>query len=66
MKALKVTFYIIDNQYDDKYDYIGYFSNIHEADKFIDENEAAGNEVIIRRCEGVMVESLDAWIIVEI
>lgn len=66
MKALKVTFYIIDNQYDDEYDYIGYFSNIHEADKFIDENEAAGNEVIIRRCEGVMVEALDVWNVIEI
>lgn len=66
MKALKVTFHIIDNEFDDEYDYIGYFSNIHEADKFIDENEAAGNEVIIRRCEGVKVKALDVWNVIEI
>lgn len=66
MKAFKVMFHIIDKEFDDEYDYIGYFSNIHDADKFIDENEAAGNKVVIRRCEGVMVETLDAWNITEI
>lgn len=66
MKALKVLFHIVDNEFETEYDYVGYFSNIHEADKFIDENEAAGNEVLIRRCEGVMVEDLAAWNVVEI
>lgn len=66
MKTLKVTFHIIDNEFDDEYDYVGYFSNIHEADKFIDENEAAGNKVIIRWCEGVKVKALDVWNVIEI
>lgn len=66
MRALKVLFHIVDNEVETEYDYTGYFANIHEADKFIDENEAAGNEVLIRRCEGVMVEDLAAWHVVEI
>lgn len=43
----KYYFHIIDNEFSDEYDFIGYFNNHMEADKFIHENEAVGNVVTI-------------------
>lgn len=43
----KYFFYIIDNEFNDEYFYEGYFEDHFEADKFIRENEEAGNEVEI-------------------
>lgn len=43
----KYYFHIVDNQFSDEYDYIGYFTDHFEADKFIRENEADGNTVTI-------------------
>ena len=66
MKARKYEFYIIDKQYDDEYDYIGYFEDDFEAMKFVEENLSVGNIVTIRSIKDVMVKKLDAWIIGEI
>lgn len=41
----KYYFYIIDNEFNDEYFYEGYFEDHFEADKFIRENEDAGNTV---------------------
>ncbi len=43
----KYYFNIIDNEFGGQYDYIGYFDDHFEADKFIRENEAVGNVVTI-------------------
>ena len=43
----KYYFHIVDNQFSDEYDYIGYFTDHFEADKFIRENEEDGNTVTI-------------------
>lgn len=66
MKARKYEFYIIDKQYDDEYDYIGYFEDDFEAMKFVEENLSVGNTVTIRSIKDVMVKKIDAWIIGEI
>ena len=44
---LKYFFHIVDREFDSEYDYEGYFSDHDEAAKFIEENEEAGNTVII-------------------
>jgi hypothetical protein len=66
MKARKYEFYIIDKQYDDEYDYIGYFEDDFEAMKFVEENLSVGNTVTIRSIKDVMVKKIDSWIIGEI
>ena len=43
----KYYFNIIDNEFGCQYDYEGYFADHFEADKFIRENEEAGNVVTI-------------------
>lgn len=43
----KYYFNIIDNEFGGQYDYEGYFGDHFEADKFIRENEEAGNVVTI-------------------
>lgn len=43
----KYYFNIIDNEFGGEYDYEGYFDDYMEADKFIQENEAAGNVVTL-------------------
>ena len=40
----KYYFHIIDNEFGGQYDYEGYFNDHFEADKFIRENEEAGND----------------------
>jgi hypothetical protein len=40
-------FHIIDREYNDEYDFEGFFFDHMEADRFITENEQAGNTVII-------------------
>lgn len=48
MKMLeKWSFHIIDNEYNDEYDFEGFFEDAFEADRFITENEHAGNKVIV-------------------
>lgn len=44
-KYYKYYFHIIDNELNDEYDFQGYFEDHMEADKFITENENAGNFV---------------------
>lgn len=44
---LKYYFHIIDNEFNDEYDYEGYFEDHMEADRFITENENAGNVITI-------------------
>lgn len=44
-KYYKYYFHIIDNEFNDEYDFQGYFEDHFEADKFITENENAGNLV---------------------
>ena len=43
----KYYFNIIDNEFGGQHDYEGYFDDHFEADKFICENEAAGNIITI-------------------
>ena len=43
----KYYFNIIDNEFGGQYDYESYFDDHFEADKFISENEEAGNVVTI-------------------
>ena len=43
----KYYFNIIDNEFGGQYDYEDYFDDHFEADKFIRENEAAGNVITI-------------------
>lgn len=43
----KYYFHIIDREVDDEYDFEGFFFDHMEADRFITENEHAGNTVII-------------------
>ena len=43
----KYYFNIVDNEFGGQYDYEGYFDDHFEAEKFISENEAAGNVITI-------------------
>ena len=43
----KYYFYITDCEYNSEYAYEGYFNNHFEADKFIVENEAVGNTIVM-------------------
>lgn len=43
----KYYFHIIDREYDDEYNFEGFFFDHMEADRFIAENESVGNTVII-------------------
>jgi hypothetical protein len=43
----KYFFHIIDNEFNDEYDYEAYFYNHEEAAQFIKENEEAGNIITI-------------------
>jgi hypothetical protein len=49
-------FHIIDNEFGCEYDYEAYFFNHDEAYKFIDENEKAGNVVVILNAQIFMDE----------
>lgn len=44
-KYYKYYFHIIDNEYNDEYDFEGYFEDHMVADRFITENENVGNVV---------------------
>lgn len=44
---IKYYFHIIDVEFDSEYDFEAYFESHFEADRFIQENERAGNTVII-------------------
>ena len=44
---VKYFFHIIDKQFNDEYDYNGYFKDHFEADRFIVENEEEGNTVYV-------------------
>lgn len=43
----KYYFHIIDREFDDEYDYQGYFDDHMEADRFITDNERAGNTIVM-------------------
>lgn len=47
MKAYKYYMHIIDREFDDEYDYEGLFLDHFEAAKFMEENEAVGNTIIM-------------------
>ena len=53
----KYYFNIIDNEFGGQYDYEGYFDDHFEADKFIRENEAAGNVSL----SSLPITSLSLW-----
>ena len=54
----KYHFHIIDREFDDKYDYQGYFDDHMEADRFITDNERVGNTI-------VMVAPFIEWVALE-
>lgn len=45
----KYFFHIVDREFDDEYDFTAWFEDHDEADRFITENEHAGNTVIMTR-----------------
>jgi hypothetical protein len=47
IQMLKYFFHIIDREFNDEYDYEGYFKDHFEAAKFIAENEEVGNTVTV-------------------
>ena len=49
---LEYRLYIIDREFSDTYEYIGYFKSRQELGQFIAENERAGNSVTILSCGG--------------
>jgi hypothetical protein len=57
---LKYFFHIVDREFNDEYDYEGYFSDHLEADDFIRENEEAGNTVTILAPYFVEVDEAEA------
>lgn len=46
-KYYRYNFHIIDNEYNDEYDFQGYFEDHMIADRFITENENVGNVLIM-------------------
>ncbi len=54
----KYHFHIIDREFDDEYDYQGYFDDHMEADRFITDNERVGNTI-------VMVAPFIEWVALE-
>ena len=61
MMMLKYYFTITDVEFDDVYDFEGYFEDHMEADRFITENEAVGNTVVMNYpfYEEVPMDKLD-------
>jgi hypothetical protein len=58
VKMIKVIFYIIDNEFFDEYEYIGYFDNYKEVKQFINENKAVSNIVNVLAITKVLLESV--------
>ena len=50
---------ITDVEVDDIYDYEGLFLDHMEADRFLTENEAVGNSIIIHKIEEVEIDPAD-------